>query len=95
MRIDKYLKVARILKRRVIAKELADQDRLLVNGRKVKAAYEVKVGDEITIIFGHRALKVKVLEIREHVKKEDSLTLYSITEKKDEESVKQISHDYI
>ncbi len=84
MRIDKYLKVARILKRRVVAKELADQDRLLVNGRKVKAAYEVKVGDEITIVFGHRALKVKVLDIKEHIKKEDSMTLYSIIEEKDE-----------
>ena len=93
MRIDKYLKVARILKRRVVAKELADQDRLLVNGRKVKAAYEVKVGDEITIIFGHRALKVKVLEIREHIKKEESLTLYAIIEEKDEENAKETSHD--
>ena len=88
MRIDKYLKVARILKRRQVAKELADADRLFVNGRKVKAAYEVKTGDEITIVFGHRELKVKVLDIKEHIKKEDSATLYMIVDdKKTDDSI--------
>lgn len=82
MRIDKYLKVARILKRRVVAKELADAQRLLVNGRAVKASYEVKTEDEIEIIFGHRHLKVKVLDIKEHIKKEDSVTLYAIIDDK-------------
>ena len=61
MRIEKYLKVARVLKRRVVAKELAENDRLLINGRIAKAGTEVKLGDEITIIFGHRELKIRIL----------------------------------
>lgn len=69
----------------MVAKELADAKRLIVNGRQVKASYEVKVGDEITIIFGHRELKVRVLDIKEHIKKEDSVTLYEIIEDRKEE----------
>lgn len=78
MRIDKYLKVARILKRRTVAKELAIQERLLINDRKAKAGNEVKVGDVITIIFGHRTLTVRVLAIYEHVKKEDASLMYEV-----------------
>ena len=62
MRIDKYLKVARVLKRRVVAKELADNERLLINGRVAKAGNEVKINDQITITFGHRHLKIRVLD---------------------------------
>lgn len=80
MRIDKYLKVARILKRRVIAKELADQERLIINGRIAKASTEVKVNDQIELLFGHRHLKVRVLEIKEHVKKDESANLFEIIE---------------
>lgn len=82
MRIDKYLKVSRVLKRRVVAKELAENDRLLINGRVAKAGTEVKIGDEITIIFGHRELKIRILDIKEHIKKEDTTTLYEVIEEK-------------
>ena len=78
MRIDKYLKVARVLKRRVVAKELADNERLLINGRVAKAGNEFKVNDEITIMFGHRHLKIRVLDIKEHIKKEDTESLYEV-----------------
>ena len=78
MRIDKYLKVARVLKRRVVAKELAEEGRLLLNGKPAKAASEVKVTDEIDIVFGHRHLKIRITDIKEHVKKEESVTLYEV-----------------
>lgn len=78
MRIDKYLKVARIIKRRTVAKELALNGRLLVNDRIAKAAQEIKVGDEIKILFGHRTLEIRVEEIREYVHKEESYQLYSV-----------------
>ncbi|MBR2809247.1 MAG: RNA-binding S4 domain-containing protein [Erysipelotrichaceae bacterium] len=80
MRIDKYLKVARIVKRRETSKELTLNQRLFINDRLAKAANEVKIGDIITIVFGHRTLKVRVLDIREHVKKDDTDSLYEIIE---------------
>ena len=82
MRIDKYLKVARILKRRVVAKELSENDRLFVNGRRAKASTEVKVGDEIRILVGHREILIRVLEIREQVSKQEALSLYEVIEEK-------------
>ena len=85
MRIDKYLKVARILKRRAVAKELAEQERLLINGRKAKAGNEGKVGDIITVVFGHRTLTVKVLAIAEYAKKEDALLMYEVVDEKRED----------
>ena len=84
MRIDKYLKVARILKRRVVAKELAENDRLYVNGRLAKASTEIKIMDEIRIVFGHREFKVRVLDIKEQVNKEQALSLYEVIEEKNE-----------
>lgn len=80
MRLDKYLKVARVLKRRVVAKELAEKERLKINDRIAKASNEVNIGDTITIEFGHRHLKVRVLDIKEHVKKEESTLLYEIVD---------------
>ena len=80
MRIDKYLKVARILKKRTVAKELALNDRLFINGRQAKASSEVKPGDIITIEFGHRTFKVRVLEIRENASKQDALGMYEVIE---------------
>ena len=80
MRIDKYLKVARILKKRTVAKELALNDRLFVNNRVVKASYEVKIGDEIIIQFGHRTFKIKVLEIKENASKQEALSMYEVVE---------------
>ena len=82
MRLDKYLKVSRILKRRVVAKELAENERLIINDRIAKASTEVKIGDEIQIVFGHRTLKIRVLDIKEHIKKEESFSLYEVVEDK-------------
>lgn len=86
MRLDKYLKVARILKRRTISKELAANERVIVNGKPAKPSYEVKLNDEIEVIFGRRHLKVKVLAIKEVVRKNDADILYEvISEWMDEE----------
>lgn len=82
MRIDKYLKVTRILKRRVVGKELATNDRLFINDRTAKASSEVKVGDIITIAFGHREIKVRVLNIKEQVSKEEALSMYEVLEER-------------
>ena len=76
MRLDKYLKVSRLIKRRIIANEACDNDRILVNGKQAKASYQVKVGDVIEITFGQRTLKVEVLNIAEHVLKNDASALY-------------------
>ncbi|MDO4378291.1 MAG: RNA-binding S4 domain-containing protein [Erysipelotrichia bacterium] len=78
MRLDKYLKVARILKRRTISKELAVNDRVLVNGKIAKPSKEVNVGDIIEVIYGERVLKVKVLEVKEVVRKSDASILYEV-----------------
>ena len=61
MRIDKFLKVSRLIKRRTVANEVADAGRIIVNGREVKASYQVKIGDEVQIMFGTKPVKVKVL----------------------------------
>ena len=78
MRLDKYLKVARILKRRTISKELAENSRVLVNGKVAKPAKEVNIGDVIEIVYGNRVLKVKVKDIKEVVKKNDATVLYEV-----------------
>lgn len=78
MRLDKYLKVARILKRRTISKELAENSRVLVNGKVAKPAKEVNIGDVIEIVYGNRVLKVKVNDIKEVVKKNDATVLYEV-----------------
>ena len=82
MRIDKYLKVARILKKRTVGKELAINERLFVNGKAVKASHEVKVGDLVTIQFGHRSFSFKVLEIKDNASKQDALSMYEVVEEK-------------
>lgn len=76
MRLDKYLKVSRLIKRRTIANEACDNDRITVNGKPAKASYQVKEGDIIEISFGTRTLKVEVLAIAEHVLKNDAAALY-------------------
>ena len=78
MRLDKYLKVARILKRRTISKELAENSRVLVNGKVAKPAKEVNIGDVIEIVYGNRVLKVKLNDIKEVVKKNDANVLYEV-----------------
>ena len=76
MRIDKYLKVSRLIKRRTVANEACDGERISVNGRQVKASYQVKVGDVIEIAFGQRTVKVEVLSISEHATKADAPAMY-------------------
>ncbi len=76
MRIDKYLKVSRIIKRRTVANEACDAGRVLVNGNVVKASYDVKINDIIEIQFGQRTVKVKVLNLNETVKKEAAAEMY-------------------
>ena len=78
MRLDKYLKVARILKRRTISNELAENSRVLVNGKVAKPAKEVNIGDVIEIVYGNRVLKVKVKDIKDVVKKNDATVLYEV-----------------
>lgn len=76
MRIDKYLKVSRLIKRRSVANEACDSGRIAVNGRAVKASYDVKVGDVIEITLGERVNKYEVTAIAEHVLKGDAAGLY-------------------
>ena len=76
MRLDKWLKVSRLIKRRTVANEACDNQRVTVNGRPVKASYEVKVGDVMEIRFGERAVKLEVLDVSEHVGKADAAGLY-------------------
>lgn len=78
MRIDKYLKISRLIKRRSVANEACDQGRISVNGRMVKASYDVKEGDVLEIKMGERIIKVKVAEIAEHVMKNDASKLYEV-----------------
>lgn len=78
MRIDKFLKVSRILKRRSVAHEACSGGRVAVNGKDVKPSYSLKVGDEVEIRFGEGSLKFKVLILKETVKKEEAQTLYEI-----------------
>ena len=76
MRLDKYLKVSRIIKRRTVANEVCDRQGVSANGRPVKASYDVKVGDILEIRFGTRTVKVEVLSVAEHALKEDAAAMY-------------------
>ena len=76
MRLDKYLKVSRLIKRRTVANDACDGERVSVNGRQVKAGYQVKVGDIIEIAFGQHTLKVEVLQVSETVSKADAPAMY-------------------
>ena len=76
MRLDKYLKVSRLIKRRTVANEACDNGRISVNGRVVKASYDVKVGDKLEISLGGRTLAVEVLQVAEAVKKDDASAMY-------------------
>jgi len=80
MRIDKFLKNARIIKRRTVANDACDNDRIVVNGRVVKASYKVKEGDIVEVAFGTRNLKFRVLSINEHANKETACEQYEIIE---------------
>ena len=82
MRLDKYLKTARILKRRTVSKELADQHRVYVNGRVSKPSTDVNPGDEIRVIFGYRELSVRVLQTPKQVSKSDAALMFEVLEEK-------------
>ena len=76
MRLDKYLKVSRLIKRRTIAYEACDNGRISVNGRVVKASYDVKVGDKLEITMGPRTIAVEVLVVADNVRKDDACAMY-------------------
>ncbi|MGO2082806.1 RNA-binding S4 domain-containing protein [Vagococcus sp.] len=78
MRLDKFLKVSRIIKRRTVAKEIADKGRIQVNGQLAKSSTTVKVGDKLKIIFGNKTLEVRVIMIKETTKKDEAKDLYEV-----------------
>ena len=81
MRLDKYLKVARLIKRRTVAKSAVETDHVLANGRPVKPSYDVKVGDILTIRFGEHLTEVRVLQLADQTLKADASSLYEIISK--------------
>ena len=78
MRLDKYLKVSRLIKRRTVANEACDNAHVTVNGRPAKASYDVKVGDVLAVAFGERTLRVRVTEVREFTKKAEAACMYEV-----------------
>lgn len=80
MRLDKFLKVSRIIKRRTVANEACDAEHVAVNGKRAKASYDVKEGDVIEITFGQKTLKARVLNVKEFTTKTDASSLYEIIE---------------
>ncbi|AXY26541.1 hypothetical protein CL176_11340 [Suicoccus acidiformans] len=78
MRLDKFLKVSRLIKRRTVAKEVSDQGRIQINGKVAKSSTKVAVGDEMTIEFGNRYLTVRVEELKESTKKQDADEMYTV-----------------
>lgn len=78
MRLDKFLKVSRVIKRRTVAKEIADQGRILINDKVAKSSSAVSVGDVLTIKFGNKTSKIKVLELKETTKKNEAAGMYEL-----------------
>ena len=78
MRLDKYLKVSRIIKRRTVANEACDAGRVTINGRPARASYDVKVGDIMEIAFGERTVRAEILDVSEVVRKESAALMYKI-----------------
>ena len=76
MRLDKYLKVSRLIKRRTIANEACDAGRVLINDKEARASTAVKIGDRITILFGTKEVKVEILDVQESVRKENAENMY-------------------
>lgn len=79
MRLDKFLKVSRIIKRRTVAKEVADQGRIEINGKTAKSSTDVAVGDQLVIRFGNRLVSLTVDEIKDSTKKDEAENMYTIT----------------
>ncbi|MGX7025642.1 RNA-binding S4 domain-containing protein [Vagococcus hydrophili] len=90
MRLDKYLKVSRIIKRRTVAKEIADKGRIQVNGQIAKSSTSVKVGDLIKILFGNKTLEVRVLDLKDTTKKDEAKDLYEIVSETRETSYESL-----
>ncbi len=82
MRIDKYIKLTRIIKRRSLVKTLADNDRLLINGKVAKPSSKVSIGDEITILFGNKEVVIRIRDIIDSTKKEDAPLMYELVSEK-------------
>lgn len=80
MRLDKYLKISRLIKRRTIANSACDAGKIIVNGRAARASYDVKIGDKLEINLGNRIFKVEVININEYAKKEEASFMYKIIE---------------
>ena len=78
MRLDKYLKVSRLIKRRTVANEACDAGRVFVNGKPARASYDVKVGDVLEVLLGARALKARVVSVSEYARKEEAGELYEL-----------------
>jgi len=92
MRLDKFLKVSRLIKRRTLAKEVADQGRITINGKIAKASSTVKAGDELAIRFGQKVVTARVDELRDTVKKEDAAKMFTILK---EERLDKIEPEFI
>lgn len=92
MRLDKFLKVSRLIKRRTLAKEVADQGRITINGKVAKASSTVKAGDELAIRFGQKIVTARVDELRDTVKKEDAVKMFTILK---EERLDKIEPEFI
>ncbi|KOP71380.1 RNA-binding S4 domain-containing protein [Lysinibacillus sp. FJAT-14745] len=92
MRLDKFLKVSRLIKRRTLAKEVADQGRITINGKVAKASSTVKAGDELAIRFGQKVVTARVEELRDTVKKEDAAKMFTILK---EERLEKVEPEFI
>lgn len=87
MRLDKFLKISRIIKRRSVAKEVADKGRIQINGKVAKSSSTVKVGDQLQIQFGNRLVIYKIKELHESTKKEDAAKMYTLISDEKQESI--------
>ena len=83
MRLDKFLKVSRLIKRRTVANDACDSERISVNGKSAKASYNVKVGDKITVAFGNKSVTVIVLELKDTTKKTEASGMYEVISETD------------
>ncbi|WP_107925806.1 RNA-binding S4 domain-containing protein [Lysinibacillus parviboronicapiens] len=92
MRLDKFLKVSRLIKRRTLAKEVADQGRITINSKVAKASSSVKAGDELAIRFGQKIVTARVEELRDTVKKEDAAKMFTILK---EERLEKVEPEFI
>ncbi|WP_040224516.1 RNA-binding S4 domain-containing protein [Bhargavaea cecembensis] len=92
MRLDKFMKVSRLIKRRTLAKEVADQGRITVNGKKAKASTDVKAGDELVIRFGQKLVTARIEELKDSVKKEDAARMFTVLK---EEKLEKVEPEFI